>query len=152
PLQSLTGELAQGFTLTESLHRLGSWLPAFDIALVHAGEQSGRLDACFRLLSDYYSERARMARQVIADLLYPAFLFTFAILTLPFAQFFHSRNWVRSLLQPVGVLLPIYFVIGLIIYAAQSRHGEICRACMESLLHPVPGLGSARRYLALGRL
>src|SRR5262249_5230330 len=95
PLQNLTRELAQGFTLTESLGRLGSWLPAFDIALLHAGEQSGRLDACFRLLSDYYSDRARMARQIIADLLYPAFLFHFAIFILPFAQFFQSGNWVR---------------------------------------------------------
>ncbi|HTL58680.1 MAG TPA: type II secretion system F family protein [Candidatus Limnocylindrales bacterium] len=152
PIQNLTRELTQGFTLSEALQRLGSWLPEFDIALLHAGEQSGRLDACFRLLSEYYSDRARMARQIIADLLYPAFLFHFAIFILPFAQFFQSGNWVRYLAQTVGVLLPIYLVIGLIIYAAQGRHGETWRAVMESLLHPIPGLGTARRYLALGRL
>ena len=62
PIQRLLDELASGFTLTESLQRLGHWLPAFDIALAQAGEQSGRLDACFRLLADYYTDRARMAR------------------------------------------------------------------------------------------
>ena len=38
------------------------------------------------------------------------------------------------------------------IFAAQSRHGETWRACIESLLHPIPVLGQARRYLALARL
>src|SRR6266702_3787873 len=88
PLGLLVSELSNGYTLAESLRRLGSWLPEFDIALLHAGEQSGRLDACFRLLADYYTDRARLARQVIADLAYPAFLFHFAIFIFPFAQFF----------------------------------------------------------------
>src|SRR3974390_1400794 len=79
PIQQLLQQLKDGYTLTESLERTGSWLPAFDIALLHAGEQSGRLDACFRLLADYYEDRTRMARQMIGDLLYPAFLLHFAV-------------------------------------------------------------------------
>jgi type II secretory pathway component PulF len=50
------------------------------------------------------------------------------------------------------VLLVIYGVIALAVYAAQSRHGDTWRAFMESLLHPIPVFGSARRCLALGRL
>src|SRR5208283_2914012 len=42
--------------------------------------------------------------------------------------------------------------VALLIYAAQSRHGERWRATLESLLRPVPILGTARRYLALARL
>jgi type IV pilus assembly protein PilC len=52
----------------------------------------------------------------------------------------------------VGVLLPLYAVVGLMIFAAQSRHGETWRACFESLLRPIPMLGPARHYLALARL
>ena len=73
PVQRLLDELVKGATLAESLQSL-DWLPAFDIALIGAGEQSGRLDTCFRLLADYYNERARVIQQVISQLIYPVLL------------------------------------------------------------------------------
>jgi type II secretory pathway component PulF len=152
PLGYVLEDVAAGCTLTDALQRRGQWLPTFDLSLLQAGEQSGRLDACFRLLSDYYTERGRLARQMMGDLAYPAFLLHFAVFILPFAQFFTSGNWVRYLAQTAGVLLPLYAVVGLMIYAGQSRHGETWRAWLESLLHPVPVLGQARRCLALSRL
>ena len=153
PIQQMLRELAGGSTFSESLRRLDSrWLPEFDIALLQAGEQSGRLDACFRLLADYYAERARIARQLIADLAYPAFLLHFAVFIIPFSQFFLSGNWVKYLCQTFGVLLPIYAAIALVVYAAQGRHSERWRALIERLLRPAPILGAARRDLALGRL
>ena len=145
-------QIAGGSTFTEALQRCGHWLPAFDLALLQAGEHSGRLDACFRLLADYYTDRARLARQMIGDLAYPAFLLHFAVFIFPFAQFFTSGNWVAYLRQTLGVLIPLYAVVALMIFAAQSRHGETWRACFETLLHPIPVLGQARRYLALARL
>jgi type IV pilus assembly protein PilC len=152
PIGRLLEQIAGGSTLTDSLQRSGHWLPAFDIALLEAGEHSGRLDACFRLLADYYTDRARLARQMIGDLAYPAFLLHFAIFIFPFAQFFTSGNWAIYLCQTMGVLIPLYAVAALMIFAAQSRHGETWRACFESLVHPIPMLGVARRYLALARL
>jgi type II secretory pathway component PulF len=152
PIRRLLIELGGGFTLSESLRRLGHWLPSFDIALLHAGEQSGRLDACFKVLSNYYNERAQVARQLIADLAYPLFLFHFAIFIFPFVQLFISGNWLRYLGQTFGVVLPLYLLVGLVLYATQSRHGEGWRAAIESFLSPVPMLGTARRYLALSRL
>ena len=153
PIRRMLRELAAGSTFSEAVRRVESrWLPEFDIALVQAGEQSGRLDACFRLLSDYYSDRARIARQLIANLAYPAFLFHFAVLIIPFPQFFLSGNWFWYLCQTAGILLPIYALIALVVYAAQGRHGERWRALIERLLRPVPLLGVARRELALGRL
>ena len=151
-LRKLLEELTHGFTLTEALRRLGRWLPEFDLAILHAGETSGRLEACFRLLADYYRDRARLARQMLTDLAYPLFLFHFAIFIFPFPQLFLSGDFVTYLEQTFGVLLPCYLVIGLLAYTTQSRHGETWRAVVESLLHPIPVLGTARRYLALGRL
>ena len=152
PIGRLLEQIAGGCTLTDALQRCGHWLPAFDIALLQAGEHSGRLEACFRLLADYYTDRARLARQMIGDLAYPAFLLHFAVFIFPFAQFFASGNWVAYLGQTVGVLIPLYVVVALMIFAAQSRHGEAWRGFIESLLHPIPVLGSARHYLALARL
>jgi type II secretory pathway component PulF len=152
PVGRVLEQITAGCTLTEALGQCGHWLPAFDIALLQAGEQSGRLDACFRLLANYYTDRARLARQMIGDLAYPAFLLHFAVFIFPFAQLFTSGNWAVYLCQTLGVLLPLYAVVALVIFAAQSRHGETWRACFETLLHPIPVLGQARRYLALARL
>jgi type II secretory pathway component PulF len=152
PIGIMLSQISDGYTFSESAQRVGHWLPAFDLALLQAGEQSGRLDTCFRLLADYYNDRARLGRQLIADLAYPVALFHFAIFIFPFAQFFTSGNWVVYLQQTFGILIPIYFVMALVIYATQSRHGETWRALIESLLSPVPILGTARHYLALSRL
>jgi type IV pilus assembly protein PilC len=152
PITHLLQHLAGGYTLTDSLQQVGSWMPAFDVALLQAGEQSGRLDLVFGLLASYYEDRARMVQRMISDMMYPVFLFHFAIFIFPFAKFFTSGNWKVYLGQTVGVLIPIYVVAALVIYAAQSRHGERWRAWIESLLRPVPVLGKARYYLALSRL
>src|ERR1700690_1389066 len=79
PLQCLLDGLAKGTTLAESLQPLG-WLPEFDLALIGAGEKSGRLDTCFRLLADYYNDRASVIKQVISQLIYPIGLIHLAAL------------------------------------------------------------------------
>jgi type II secretory pathway component PulF len=156
PLQRLLNELAKGSTFTESLRHFGAWLPEFDIALIDAGERSGRLDICFRLLDDYYNDRARLAKQVISQLIYPVGLVHFAVfifmIMLPFAhsQFNASLLWL--FVRAVLALAPLYLAVVLIIYAAQSKHGEKWRSRIEVFIHPIPILGTARRFLALARL
>lgn len=152
PLRRLLDELAKGFTFSESVQRVGGWVTAFDIALLEAGERSGRLDACFRVLADYYSDRARMARQMIADLAYPVALLHFAIFIIPFPKLFTSGDWIAYLIKTFGVLIPIYAFVALLIFAAQGKHGETWRGFVERLLRPIPLLGSGRRDLALSRL
>jgi len=152
PLRALILELGHGYTVTESLRRVRGWLPEFDIALIDAGERSGRLEACFRLLADYYTDRARVARQMLADLAYPVVLFHMAIFIFPFAEFFMSGNVLVYLAKTFGVLVPVYAVVAALIYAGQSKHGEHWRAFIELVLRPVPVLGTARHYLALARL
>jgi type IV pilus assembly protein PilC len=155
PLQQLLNEIAKGATLTESLRRL-DWLPAFDLALIGAGEQSGRLDACFRMLADYYNNRARVVRQVISQLIYPVGLVHMAafvfLIVLPFAHSQFNASLPLLLAKAVLILSPLYVAVGLMIYATQSKHGENWRARIEAFLRLVPILGKARHYLALSRL
>jgi type II secretory pathway component PulF len=155
PLQRLLNEIAQGATLAGSLRRL-DWLPEFDLALIGAGEQSGRLDACFRLLTDYYNDRARVIRQVISQLIYPvgmlhlaAFIF---LIVLPFAASGFNASLLLLFAKAALILSPLYGAIVLMIYAMQSKHGENWRAWIEAFLRLVPILGKARHDLALSRL
>jgi type IV pilus assembly protein PilC len=152
PITRVLNEISHGFTFTESLERLGGWLPEFDLALLQAGEHSGRLESCLQLLADYYNDRARMARQIIGDLLYPVFLFHFAVFIFALVAFFKASSWTLLFLQTFGILIPIYVFTTLLIYASQSRRGETWRGYVEYFLHPIPVLGTGRRCLALSRL
>jgi type II secretory pathway component PulF len=155
PLRSLIAHLQQGSTFSEALLSLGKWLPDFDIALLSAGEKSGRLDTCFRMLSDYYSERARLVRSVIADLAYP-------VLTLHIAIFVFPPNLLTSLVLNGDVftfltaklkqLVPLYVFVFLVVFACQGKHGEAWRSLIERIVRSIPILGAARRNLALARL
>lgn len=149
PIQRVLGELAKGSTLSESLQRTGPWLPEFDTTLISAGEQSGRIDQCFRLLSDHYNDRAKLARQMISDLAYPVFLFHFVLAIFALIAFVQNGHWALIL---IGPLIPVYGLTIFLIYAAQSKHGESWRSWVEAVLHPVPVLGTGRRSLALARL
>ncbi|HNQ89386.1 MAG TPA: type II secretion system F family protein [Verrucomicrobiota bacterium] len=152
PLQALLGGLGQGMTFAEAASQVAGWLPAFDLALVKAGEESGRLDASCRLLSEYYQSRAQLTRQVLSDLAYPVVIVHAAVLLAPFPQLFLSGNVGAYARQTLGVLLPFYAVGLFLAIAVQGRRGERWRALLEAVLHPVPMLGKARRFLGLARL
>ena len=158
PIRRILAGIAAGRTFTQAAANTGGWLPDFDLALLQAGETSGKLDTCFRSLADYYAERARMAKQLISQLLYPVGLVHFAVfvfmIVLPFAKagmnFDGTLVW---LFVKAGLALaPLYGVTALLIYALQSRHGETWRATIETSLRYTPLLGTARHYLALARL
>jgi type IV pilus assembly protein PilC len=155
PLAEVNLLILQGHTFSEALERSGSWLPVFDLALVQAGEESGRLDFVFRLLAHYYQERARLARSVISDLLYPAVILHLAIFILPvhmLTRLVWEGDVIGFLAQKGTILGVLYGTVFLLVYAAQSRHGEWWRAMLEKALHPIPVLGAAKRFLALARL
>ncbi len=145
--------LLEGHPVVESLELIGHWTPSFDLALLEAGEQSGRLDACFKLLAVYYQERAQMSQQVISDMMYPLFIFHFAIVLFAFVNFIKPAGTALMFVATVfGVFVPLYGGAFFLIYACQGRRGEHWRATVESILRRVPILGTARRDLALARL
>lgn len=156
PLRLQLEKINQGSTFTDSLLATSGWLPEFDIALIEAGERSGRIDDCFRLLSDYYHDRARITKQTISQLVYPVGLIHFAVfvflIIVPFAGSQFSASLTMLFLKAALILSPLYLGTALVIYAMQSKHGERWRALMESLLRFVPILGKARYFLALSRL
>src|SRR5262245_15991435 len=90
PSENLMPQISDGANLTDAIRHQGKWLPEFDIALIQAGEHSGRLDAVFRMLSNYYDDRARILRQMLGDLMYPAFILHMAIFIFPMISLFNG--------------------------------------------------------------
>ena len=152
PLQELGRHLSQGETFTGAVERLGRWAPAFDISLIQAGEHSGRLDAVFKMLGTYYTDRAKLLRQALSDLAYPVFVFHVAVFVFPFINYFKNSDLTAFLLGTLGVLIPVYVAVFLLIYAGQARRAGAWRSALETFLRPFPLLGSTRQCFSLARL
>ncbi len=152
PVPRILESLRQGHTFTESLTRLGGWLPPFDLALIQAGELSGRLDVTCRQLAAYYRDRAQLARQVMSDLALPVFIVHAAVFLAAFPRLFLTGEVGPFLRQTLGVLAPMYFLTFWFLWACQGKRGAVWRGALERILHPLPILGKARRHLALARL
>jgi type II secretory pathway component PulF len=152
PLRTIVDQLSQGATFHEAVGSTDGWVEPFDVALLQAGELSGRLPACFQLLAAHYETAAGLLRKTISSLLYPALLLHMAVLIAPLPEFFRTWNFAGYLLRTIGVLVPLYAVVGGLVYVVRGPRGEGWRATVESFLRPVPLLGNARRNLALARL
>lgn len=152
---ALANRLEAGATLGESVRALGRWAPEFDVALLEAGEASGRVDQVCHALSKSYGDRARLARQVIWGLAYPFVLFHFAFLILPighFIEFFQTGNAAVFLALKAAFFIPLYLVGLGLMFATQSSHGRTWRSCLEQIGRLIPVFARARRALVLGRL
>ena len=154
-LARIVQEIESGGSFTEALAAQGSWVPPFDLALIRAGEQSGRLVETCRALAGHYPDRAQLMAGFIAKLLYPVFLFHFAVLVFPPdllpALILEGEVW-TFLRQKLLVLGPAYALVFIGALLLQSRSLTGWTAVVELLLRMLPGLGLARRELALARL
>ena len=155
PIQRMLAELNNRNTFTGALATIGDWLPVFDKALLEAGEKSGRLDECFRLLANYYEERAKLAREVMGQMLYPVIILHLAILVFPpslLKAAFWDGAWGAFIASKVLGYGLLYGGGTALIVATSGARSQVWRATMEGILGLVPVLGRARQNLALARL
>ncbi len=145
-------DMESGLTVAESFSRQEGWLPEFDVALLHAGERSGRLDETFKTLSDFYQNRAAIARKIFSAMAYPVFLIHAALFILRFPHLFMTGDVVGYFTSIFSFLLPIYALFAVGIYLCQGRRGETWRGVIERITFRIPFVGSGRRELALARL
>jgi len=155
PLNRAMSEINEGATLAEALAQPRGWLPAFDLALLSAGEQSGRLVESCRSLAEHYAERASLADATLTKLLYPVFIFHLAILVFPpdlLPELVLKGRVEAFVLQKLSILLPCYGFVLISLFAFQSRRAQWWRSFLEQCLRLVPLLGTARQHQALARL
>lgn len=157
----LIDHLKSGLTFSESMTRVQGWMPEFDVALLSVGEESGRLDASFKVLSVYYASRASIIRETITGLVTTVatlhvFLLVFPLgLLTSFAQGIMNGDYASCLpflLEKLAVFGALYGGAFFLIYASQGNRGESWRTIMESFTRIVPVLGTAQKYLVLSRL
>ncbi|MBI5802081.1 MAG: type II secretion system F family protein [Verrucomicrobia bacterium] len=154
PVARMLTELKSGNSFVGALDAVGDWLPVFDKALLEAGEKSGRLDECFRLLSSYYEERAKLVREVIGQMIYPACIVHFALLVFPVNLLVEAvlrDQWLPLLIEKAISFGTLYGVGAAFVLANSGTRALWWRAATEQFLGLIPVLGAARRNLALAR-
>jgi len=176
-IRELTHHLQEGHTFTDAMQLVSGqkrgiagavkrvnrayWLSEFDVALLSAGEESGRLDVTFKTLARYYATRARVIRDTISGMLTTAitlhvFLLIFPLTTLiGLVQGIFDSNYAQCLpfiINKIKIFGILYGTIFLFIFACQGNRGESWRALVESIFGAVPMLGNAMKYLSLARL
>jgi protein transport protein HofC len=154
-LCGVIADLKQGSSFAESVAARRGWMPAFDIALLDAGERSGRLDACCQRLSEYYQERARLVRSMMSDLAYPAFLVLLVVVVFPPSALTRlvTQGDVAGFVGPKLALFALFAAAEMVVlFLNHSGRSAGFRAGWEALLHAIPVFGRARRAMALARL
>lgn len=146
--------LKEGSTLIDAFRSVPGWLPQFDLSLLAAGETSGRLPQCARMLSEYYDEQARLQRQAGVLMLYPLAILHVAVLVFPvtaITQLAKDWSFAAFLWPKIIVLGGLYTVICLFLFAMQENRAAFWRNLWESLMAAIPLIGTARHHLALAR-
>jgi type II secretory pathway component PulF len=147
--------LVQGQTFAEAMRGSGYKIPEFDTALIEAGESAGRLDQCFRILGDFYKERGSMASKVLSQLMYPLFLFHFAVLLFPISYFTDlilKGQTIPFIANKLTVLVPFYAAIFFLLWIIRSDRNAAIRNFIEQVSLSTPLIGGLRRSFSLARL
>jgi type II secretory pathway component PulF len=100
-------QVAAGKPLSEAL---GSLLPGLDVALIRAGETSGRLEQAFEALSQRHDDERRRRGQRRVALAYPLLLAHVGALLLPLPDLMRGRPG-QAVLWLLLPLLPIYALL-----------------------------------------
>lgn len=161
-LNGVVDNLKKGYRLNEALAMEKSWLPDLDIAMITAGETSGRLDGIFNQLADYYDEQARLMRTMMLSLAYPVVILHMAVFIFPPSQIGHMF-WEGFMKGNMGIvwgyflgklliLAPFYALFLVMTFGGKGKRSMDFRSLIDKILYFVPLLGKGRRHLALARL
>lgn len=148
----LRSELENRSTWAEAFRALPGWAPPFDLALIEAGERSGRLDDAFDTLARHHRHRADSIRRMLNSSAYPLLILHVAVFIIPLPAMVAGGSFGAYLMKSVGVLLFVYALVGLVAWSAAGHRGVTWRSVLERFTLKVPVLGYARSALALSRL
>lgn len=143
--------IERGETFSEAIAHSRGQVPEFDLALLYAGENSGRLDDCFQSLSEYYRTRAENIRETRGLLMYPAVVVHAAAFIMPFPALFQSGDIIAYAKASFGVLLPIYVLLMVLSWAFNSTRANAIRRGIEQLVRMVPLMGAGLKSLAISK-
>ena len=151
--RSLTKGISTGGGFAKTMAKYPRAFNQIDVWVVEAGEVSGNLSECLKLLSHWYRFCDRLRHMVISGMMLPLILIPLAaILDHAPALFIGRINMNQYLFRVVGTLA-LFFSPAAVIFAVvhlTPRTGFFRRR-LDSLTLRIPVLGQAIRQLAISR-
>ncbi len=152
-LQEVRTRLVAGRGLSAAMREGdGHGVSALDLALIEAGEQSGRLAQSFALLADYYESLAESVRRARSALVYPLLLLHLAVI-LPEIPTAIAGGEAAALPLGIGLRLGVLWACllgGAALWRALAARAEHSPG-MDGVLAQLPLLGALREHWALAR-
>ena len=108
-LRTLMASLQTSENLGEAFRRAG--FSESDVAVIQAGEASGRLGAVFLELAQFYAQLAQSRRTVIAKSIYPVLVLHLAAILLAIPPAILDGGWPVFLGQSLPILVGFYLCI-----------------------------------------
>jgi type II secretory pathway component PulF len=146
PDPAIASALANGSTLAQALRRAPQLFPVEEVALVEAGEETGRLDAVLERIASIREEQQRAWQKLKSQLWYPLLIFHFAAVLMPFAilTVTSGRLRIAAGLTISMVILAVFWggVVALLLAARDAR----TKARMLAVFEKIPALGAALRH------
>lgn len=159
--KEIADRLAAGDSLEDALEPHRNRFPPLFVELVAVGEQSGRLEATFDELANYYETTLKVQRDFRSQMAYPAIQFVAAVLIVSALIF--VLGLLGSKMDPLGlgltgttgaltVLLVAFGIAGGLLYLFKLSADNVrWRARMEGACLYLPGWGPALLNFALHR-
>lgn len=94
-------KIGSGATLAEAMSSTGGYFSPLTIAVVKAGEASGRLEQSFRRLAKHFENWARFRKDILVSMAWPLFELGFSILVI--GALILLMGWALSSVNPKGM-------------------------------------------------
>lgn len=160
-MQKVAGQIAEGRTVAEGMRSTDEYFPELAIAVTEAGEQGGRLERSFQLLSEHYGTMLRFRREMASRLAWPLMELTGAVFII--GALILIMGWVSE--QPIDwlgfgwsstqyfwawVATVTFFFGGLAVLIFGSKEGWFGDYPMK-IARKIPVLGKTIQIFALAR-
>ncbi len=145
--------LKSGRVLSQAMRPLQKTIPALDLALLEAGEKSGRFELILKTLAQLYAHEASWRAKLIQQLLYPLFLLHMAFFIFPSSELapIANGNFKEFFIPKLIRLAILWGILILPFWLSQSNQSKKVRANLEKVLHTIPLIGSIQINSALAR-
>jgi len=100
-----------GGSLCEVMKEYPAFFSEYELRLIAAAEQRGRLEDSFRKLAELFEKRKKLRASLVSALAYPVLLYFAASLLLPFISYMLKGHSEKRMFSEIVLMLSIPFVI-----------------------------------------
>lgn len=153
-LMRVSRSLSEGKTVSEAFDDFPKVFARFDRMMIKAADESGNLDTCFAMLSQWYEFLRQMKRRAISGLIYPFFVIHVAavVIQIPELGLGHT-SLMGTIINIIQILAVLVYIPGFIIWLVfiQGPKLQGLRVGVDLIFLRIPLLGKGVRELCISR-